>query len=142
MKFGEMIDILQKKEKGYIVLINSGRFYIARGKDAILLNKELDLKLVCMEKQVCKVGFPNISLEKYIKILKRKRYAFIVYNFDRESNNLEIITKYDGRIKNLEKEVRRDCIMCKMGNGGYTEKEQKYMEAILKLYRSENNEGK
>ena len=55
MKFGEMIDILQKNEARYIVLINSGRFFIARGKDAILLNKELDLKLVCMEKEICKV---------------------------------------------------------------------------------------
>ena len=72
-----------------------------------------------------------------MKILKRKRYAFIVYNFDRELNNLEIITKYDGRIKSLGKEVRRDCIMCKMGNTGYKEKEEKYMEAILKLYRGE-----
>ena len=141
MKFGEMVKILQRREEGYIVLINSGKFYVARGKDAILLNKELDLKLVCMEKQVCKVGFPKETLEKYMKILKRKRYSYIVYNFDRNLNKLEIITKYEGKIKSLGKEEKRDCIMCKMGNGGYTEKEEKYMEAILNLYRSENGEG-
>ena len=99
MKFGEMVKILQRKEEGYIVLINSGKFYVERGKDAILLNKELDLKLVCMEKQVCKVGFPKELLEKYMKILKRKRYAYIVYNFDRNLNKLEIIAKYEGKIK-------------------------------------------
>ena len=63
-----------------------------------------------------------------MKILKRKRYAFIVNNFDRKLNNLEIITKYDGRIKSLEKEVRRDCIMCRMGNTEYKEK-----EALIKI---------
>lgn len=142
MKFSEMVKILQEKEKGYIILINSGSFYIARGKDAIVLNKELDLKLTCMEKEVCKAGFPKVALEKYIKILKRKRYAFIVYNFDRNLNKLEIITRYEGKIKNLEKEEKRDCIMCKMGTGGYCKKEEKYMEAIIKLYRSETDERK
>ena len=93
MKFSEMVKILQEKEKGYIILINSGSFYVARGKDAIILNKELDLKLTCMEKEVCKVGFPIGALEKYTKILKRKRYSYIVYNFDRNLNKLEIITK-------------------------------------------------
>ena len=88
-----------------------------------------------------KVGFPKELLEKYMKILKRKRYAYIVYNFDRNLNKLEIIAKYEGKIKSLGKEEKRDCIMCKMGNGGYTEKEEKYMEAILNLYRSENGEG-
>ena len=146
MKFSEMVKILQEKEKGYIILINSGSFYVARGKDAIILNKELDLKLTCMEKEVCKVGFPKVALEKYIKILKRKRYAFIVYDivydFDRNLNKLEIITKYEGRIKNSKIEEKRDCIMCKMGTGGYVKKEEKYMEAIMKLYRSETDERK
>ena len=94
MKFREMVKILQEKEKGYIILINSGSFYVARGKDAIILNKELDLKLTCMEKEVCKEGFPIGALEKYTKILKRKRYSYILYNFDRNLNKLEIITKY------------------------------------------------
>ena len=35
----------------------------------IPVNKELDLKLTCMEKEVCKVGFPIGALEKYTKIL-------------------------------------------------------------------------
>ena len=142
MKFGEMIKILQEKEKEYIVLINCGSFYIARGKDAILLNKILNLKLTCMEKDtICKAGFPIGALEKYQKLLKRSRYSYIIYKFDREKNNLEIVEKYKGSFQNNERSNKRDCIMCKMGNCGYLQKDEKYMEAIMKLYRGENSEG-
>ena len=127
MKFGEMIKILQDKEKGSIVLINCGGFYIARGKDAILLNKILDLKLTCIEKdKVCKVGFPIGTLEKYKKLIKRNRYSFVIYNFDKQNNNLKIIEKYEGSLKNEEKCNKRDWIMCKIGNSGYTEKRKIY----------------
>lgn len=128
MKFSEMIKMLQEKEKRYIVLINSGSFYVARGKDAILLNKILELKLTCMEKEICKVGFPIGALEKYTKILKRKRYSYIVYNFDRNKNNLKIIEKYKGNTNSLGRENKKDCIMCKMGTSGYIQKEEKYKD--------------
>lgn len=38
MTFSRLLELLQEKDKGYIVLINSGAFYIATGRDAILLN--------------------------------------------------------------------------------------------------------
>lgn len=142
MKFGEMIKLLQEKEKGYIILINCGGFYIARGRDAILLNKILDLKLTCMEKDVCKIGFPINALGKYKKLIEKNRYSYIIYKFDNQNNKLEIIEKYNGEFKNTEKENKRDCVMCKMGNSGYTEKNEKYMEAIMNLYRGEMNERK
>ena len=63
-----MIELLQNKDKGYIILVATGNFYIARGKDAILLHQTLNLKPTCIETEVCKVGFPINSLEKYIGI--------------------------------------------------------------------------
>ena len=71
MGFSKMMELLQQKNKGAIVLCNAGKFYIARGKDAILLNRILGLKLTCLEAEVCKVGFPITSIEKYQKLSKR-----------------------------------------------------------------------
>lgn len=48
MGFSKMVELLQIKEKGSIVLINAGTFYIARGKDAVLLHNILNLKVNCM----------------------------------------------------------------------------------------------
>ena len=84
MGFSKMIQLLQEKEMGKIILVNAGLFYIARGKDAILLHNILDLKTSCLEVEVCKVGFPIKSLEKYTRLIEEKDYSYIVYNFDNE----------------------------------------------------------
>ena len=34
----KMLELLQEKNKGYIILANAGAFYLARGKDAVKLN--------------------------------------------------------------------------------------------------------
>ena len=36
----------------------AGNFYIAVGRDAIFLNRELGLKVNCFKKEVCEVEFP------------------------------------------------------------------------------------
>ena len=38
MGFSKMLELLQQKNKGYIILANAGAFYLARGKDAVKLN--------------------------------------------------------------------------------------------------------
>lgn len=78
MGFSEMIELLQEKEKGKIILVNAGSFYIARGKDAILLHDLLNLKLNCLETEVCKVGFPINSLEKYTKLIEKKLFIYSI----------------------------------------------------------------
>lgn len=142
MKFCRFVEWLQEKDKGYIILIDSGNFYIAIGKDAVLLNEKLDLKLSCMCKDICKVGFPKNALEKYIKIVKRKRYSYIVYNFDRKIARLEIVDKYNGPYKNTKTVKKRDCYLCKSELDGCTKKEDKFIQAIADLRERERNEGK
>lgn len=39
MSFSQMIELLQIKNKGKIVIVNNGNFYIAVGKDALALNE-------------------------------------------------------------------------------------------------------
>ena len=38
MRFSKMIKLLQNKDKGYIILVATGNFYIARGKIEEKLN--------------------------------------------------------------------------------------------------------
>lgn len=131
-----MIELLQLKDKGYIILVNSGSFYIARGKDAILLNRLFDLKVNCMEIEVCKVGFPTISLNKYIKLIEEKGYSYIVYNFDNEISKLNILKKYRGNKINDIKEEKLNCYMCKNTVKMY-KKHDKYIQAVAELYEQE-----
>ena len=61
MSFSAMMEILQEKDKNKVVIVNTGAFYIEIGRDAVFLHKEIGLKLTCLKKQVCKVGFPETS---------------------------------------------------------------------------------
>ena len=75
MSLNTMINMLQKINGGKIVLIKIGAFYIAKGKDAVLLNKLIKLKNTCLEKQICKVGFPVNALNKYIGKIEQFKYG-------------------------------------------------------------------
>ena len=112
MSFSQMMELLQTKEKGRIVICNAGDFYVAIGKDAILLNKILGLKVSCFKTEVCKVGFPIQSLEKYTELL---------------------IESCKGKRLNEETEQKLNCYKCKH-NGRYYKKEDMYIEAVKKLY--------
>ena len=81
MGFSEMVEILQQRHKGVIVLCKNGNFYIAVGKDAIALNKKIGLKLTCMGPELCKAGFPVSAFEKYTKLLWNKKCNYMIYDF-------------------------------------------------------------
>ena len=106
MSFGKMVELLQQKDKEKIILVNSGSFYIARGKDAVLLHNILNLKVNCMEAEICKIGFPLNSLEKYTKLIEEEQYSYIVYNYDNKLGKLDIIKKYNGKKINTIKEEK------------------------------------
>ena len=65
MKYLELVEKIQNNNKDYVVLIQSGIFFIAIGRDALILNQEIGLKRTCMKKEICKV---RISSEKFRKI--------------------------------------------------------------------------
>ena len=100
MSFSKMMELLQIKNKGKIVFVNAGNFYIAVGKDAVLLHKILDLKTTCMKPEICKAGFPINSLEKYVEKLSESKYSFIIYYFNQETEELEVVIDYNGKFKN------------------------------------------
>ena len=89
MSFSKMMELLQIKNKGKIVFVNAGNFYIAVGKDT-----------TCMKPEICKAGFPINSLEKYVEKLSESKYSFIIYYFNQETEELEVVIDYNGKFKN------------------------------------------
>ena len=71
MKLTELIEKLQKENEGHIILMKSGIFFIAIGKDAITLNELLGLQLICMREGLCKVRISNKKLGKIYRKNKR-----------------------------------------------------------------------
>ena len=141
MSFSKMIELLQNKEKGKIILVNSGNFYIARGKDAVLLHNVLNLKVNCLETEVCKVGFPLNSLEKYTKLIEEKQYSYIVYNYDSKLEKLNILKYYNGKYLNEINEEKLNCYICTNTVQMY-KKHDKYIKAVANLYEEEELENK
>lgn len=141
MSFSKMIELLQNKEKGKIILVNSGNFYIARGKDAVLLHNVLNLKVNCLETEVCKVGFPLNSLEKYTKLIEEKQYSYIVYNYDSKLEKLNILKYYNGKYLNEINEEKLNCYICTNTVKMY-KKHDKYIKAVANLYEQEELENK
>lgn len=128
MAFKEMMEILQENNKGKIVLIKLGAFYIATGKDAVLLHKKLDLKCTCFTNNACKVGVPITSLDKYIEKLENLKLSYIVYDYNKEKNELKEKCSKIGKL-NKEKNNNINCLICK---GIEKYKNDKYLEALAK----------
>ena len=111
MEFYDMVQRLQLMYGMKIVLICCGSFYISIGADAIVLNKELGLKLNCAKKGVCKVGVPKSSIDKYIEKLDELGYSYIILDYDKETNKLTKICEKQG--KSIEETAfNNDCEKC------------------------------
>lgn len=137
MSFGKMIELLQKKNKNKIVLVNAGHFYIARGKDAVLLHEILNLKVSCMEAEICKVGFPISSLDKYTQLIEEEQYSYIVYNYDNKIGKLKVIKQFQGKNINTREEEKLNCYICTNTVKMY-KKNDIYIQAVANLYEEEN----
>ena len=130
MSFSKMLDLLKEREKGKIVFVKLGAFYIATAEDAVLLHEKLELKCTCFKMNICKVGFPENALEKYIEKLNSTKYAYIIYDYDSKKEELrEKLRKIGKQVKTKEKNI--NCILCKGVNGRY--EEDKYLNAYVKM---------
>ena len=129
MSFSEMLDLLKKKEKGNIVFVKIGTFYITVGEDAVLIHKKLNLKCTCYKKNICKVGFPVVAFEKYVEKLNETKYGYVIYDLNLEKTELKEIIRKNGKYnKEIEKNI--NCLLCK-GVKVYKEND-KYLLALSK----------
>ena len=85
MKYTDLMLKLQNDNKEKIILMKNGIFFTAIGKDAIALNEAIGLKLTCMKKGLCKVGFQVKSSEKYMKELQDINISFAMYTYDNKT---------------------------------------------------------
>lgn len=127
MKFVQEIEKLQKENEGTIILAKNGIFFVAIGKDAIILNEELGLKLTCMRKELCKVGFLVKNIEKYIEKLEELGYSFILYVKD-EKDELEEIYRHKGK----NNEETKNCLEC-TSCANRKEQEEDILERVRNL---------
>ena len=112
MKFTNEIEKLQKKYAGTVILVKNGIFFVGVGKDAIILNRELGLKVTCMKEKLCKVGFLVKNVDKYIEKLKEKEISFMLYTIDKTSDSIEMI--YGHKAKEIKESNQcLDCSKCK-----------------------------
>ncbi len=72
----KMVETIQEIEYGKIIIFKIGNFYTAIGKDAVILNKTIGLRLSCMKKGMCRVGFPISVLEKYLEKIRVEEYGY------------------------------------------------------------------
>lgn len=94
MKYTDLMKKLQNENQGHIILMKSGIFFNAIGKDAVALNELVGLQVTCMRDGLCKVGFQVKSLEKYVAKLKETKKSFAIYMYDKNTEKEEIILKY------------------------------------------------
>ena len=136
MEYLDMVMKLQTIYDGKIILISCGAFYIAIGADAIILNKELELKLNCAKKNICKVGVPKNSINKYIKLLDGIGYSYIVLDYDKKEN--EIIKKLEKSGKRRENYVLNN--KCNQCNNSNFINQTEYNIALTKYIKKEFGE--
>ena len=133
MSLNFMMDTLQRISNGKIVLLKMGAFYIAKGRDAVLLNKLLKLKPICLQREVCKVGFPISSLKDYLEKIEDFKYGYVVFDYNSKQNKITQTIKKEGKI-NKEDQERINCFTCRHSDY-YYQKEDKYLEALIEFFR-------
>ena len=128
MKYIDVLQKLQKENPEHIILMKNGIFFVAIGKDAIELNKQIGLQLTCMKKELCKVGFQAKSLEKYIEKIKDTKKSFIIYIYNKETQEEEKIYQYTNEPV-IETKQCNDCTKCNRR----AETEDEIIERVKKL---------
>ena len=74
MKFYQFIEYLQKENSGKVVMVKSGAFFNAIGRDAIVLEKVLGFKRTCHAKFLCKCGMPVSYVRENKETFEKRWY--------------------------------------------------------------------
>ena len=97
MKFLEMVEALQKEEKNLntIIFVKCGVFFVAIGKDTILLHKILGLNVTCIKPEICKVGIPISNCIKYTDKLEKLEYGYTLYDYNSKNKKSETFIEWE-----------------------------------------------
>ncbi len=93
---------LKQEDSETLYLFKSGIFYIFIDNDAKIVHDLLDLKLTNLNTEIVKCGFPENSLQKYLKLLGLTKYnvkiidntsntSFKVKDFTMNTSNIDLL---------------------------------------------------
>lgn len=77
-----------KNKEDIVYIFKVGMFYVILDDDAKILSKLLNLKLIPLNSEVNKCGFPINSLKKYEKILKDNKIKYKIIEDYEENKDL------------------------------------------------------
>lgn len=97
MKYSEIVERLQKENKGKIVLVRNGIFYCGIGKDAVLMHDILGYMPVCFKERVCKCGVLVKGIEKVIPKMIRSGYGYAIYDYNKKDRSYKKLTELEGK---------------------------------------------
>lgn len=100
---------MKKSNPQKIYLFECGIFYISFNEDAKILEKELNLKLISINKEDKKCGFPINSKNKYANHLNEKNIDYEIISNDniiKKQKNVKIKPNKE-EINSIEKEIIR-----------------------------------
>ncbi len=167
MDFLELVNKIKGKNFGRVCIVRSGIFYYAINNDALVMEKYCKLDKICFSVNVCKVGFPVNSLDKYMEMLRKNNISFCVYGFGNVDEFIETKTfkykdkeygkLYDNYVSDVEYTLfHKNCFECKFYEreiirnvSRLTDTVSKYLDEIEKfnIYQEDkksmdsNNEG-
>ena len=144
MNYLELMKELNEENKGYIVLMKSGVFLTAIGKNAIKLSELFGLKLLCITDGICKCSIPTNSLDKYIVKFQKSRYSFLIYDYNKNgfkdnNENYKLISRIDGLL-NEENREHLNCDECWYNKNKRVKTLEKAMQ-ILEEYVKDKNKN-
>ena len=88
-----------KNKEDIVYIFKVGMFYVILDDDAKIISKLLNLKLIPLNNEVNKCGFPINSLEKYEKILKENKVKYKIIEDYEENKDLN---KFINKIKKYD----------------------------------------
>ena len=138
MKYTEIIEKLQKEEKGKIIIVKFGAFFVSLGKDAVIMHKLLGLKITCQKSKICKVGVPVSSIFNYVDSLEKLGYNFNIYSYESKTKEIKLEYTFEG------KEIYEDnsCLDCKKCSGYNPWKDDDQRAIFKKLAERSKKDGK
>lgn len=88
---------LKDKDENKLYIFKSGMFYIALEDDAKTLSEMFDFKIVKLNENVVKSGFPISRLEYYLELLNKRNI-----NFEIIDGNYSKIENYEDYMNNCK----------------------------------------
>jgi DNA mismatch repair ATPase MutS len=86
-KIQELYIELKEKDPNKLYLFRCGKFYIFIGEDADKINEYVVLNKTPFTKELMKCGFPNSSLDNYMRVFKNHNLDIcIIENLDNEND--------------------------------------------------------